>query len=282
MFKRITFPPETMSSAPLQRGDYAPVKPGDLRSPCPAINALANHGYIPRDGRNVRASEILDGMNQYGLGSFLGAVFTHPIFLEQASKKPKAKSTWWNTLVHPFATAFAAFGMREPDQKDADGIACLNLDQLALHNVVEHDVSMTRLDFAQGDNNTPQPQLIADLLASSSNGKTITIPDFVGLRKQRYEKQKATNQTLEFKGMQVQIACTEIALILKVFGNGKEVPVDYVKAFFQEGRIPSNEGWLKRRWWTLGLIELNILASKIKGILGPSEKGAIPIVNVVH
>ena len=90
------------------------------------------------------------------------------------------------------------------------------------------------------------------------------------------------NQKLEFEGMQVQIACTEIALILKVFGNGAEVPVDYVKAFFQEGRIPRIEGWLKRRWWTLGLIELNILASKIKGILGPSEKGAIPIVNVVH
>ena len=269
-----------MPSAPLQRGDYAPVKPGDLRSPCPAINALANHGYIPRDGRNVRANEILDGMNQYGLGSFLGAVFTHPIFLEQSSKSTK-KPTWWNTLVHPFATAFASFGMREPEQRDADGVACLNLDQLALHNVVEHDVSMTRLDFAQGDNNTAQPQLIADLLASSSNGKTITIPDFVGLRKRRYEKQKEDNQKLEFQGMQVQIACTEIALILKVFGNGKEVPVDYVRAFFQEGRLPRNEGWLKRRWWTLGLIELNMLASKIKGFLGPSEKG-IPIVNVVH
>lgn len=271
-----------MPSASLQRGDYAPVKPGDLRSPCPAINALANHGYLPRDGRNVRASEILDGMNQYGLGSFLGALLTHPIFLERSSKTTKTKSTWWNTLVHPFATAFAALGMREPEQRDADGVACLNLDQLALHNVVEHDVSLTRLDFAQGDNSTPQPQLIENLLASSSNGKTITIPDFVGLRKRRYEKQKEDNQELDFQGMQVQIACAEVAMILKVFGNGKEVPVDYVKAFFQEGRLPRNEGWLKRRWWTLGLIELNMLATKIHGILAPSEKGSNPILNVVH
>ena len=271
-----------MPSDPLQRGDYAPVKPGDLRSPCPAINALANHGYIPRDGRNVRASEVLNGMNQYGLGSFLGSLFTHPIFLERSSKTTKAQASWWNTLVHPFATAFASMGMREPEQKDADGVACLNLDQLALHNVVEHDVSLTRLDFAQGDNITAQPQLIADLLASSSNGKTITIPDFIGLRKRRYEKQKEDNPELDFQGMQVQIACTEIALILKVFGDGKEVPVDYVKAFFQDGRLPRKEGWSRRRWWTLGLIELNMLAAKVQRILAPSQKESNPIVNVVH
>ncbi|KAL8789578.1 MAG: hypothetical protein Q9195_006755 [Heterodermia aff. obscurata] len=271
-----------MPSGPLQRGDYAPVKPGDLRSPCPAVNALANHGYIPRDGRNVLASELLSGMNQYGLGSFLASMLTHPVFLEQSPKDHKAKSTWWNTLAHPFATAFAAFGVREPQQKDADGIACLNLDQLALHNAIEHDVSLTRLDFAQGDNNTPQPQLIADLLASSSNGKTITIPDFIALRKRRYEKQKEDNQELDFKGMQVQLACSEVAMILKVFGDGKEVPVDYVKAFFQDGRLPRNEGWLKRRWWTLGLIEVNMLASKIQAALAPSEKTTISVASVVH
>ncbi|KAL8856071.1 MAG: hypothetical protein Q9178_007327 [Gyalolechia marmorata] len=272
----------TQQSSSLSRGDYTPVKPGDLRSPCPAINALANHGYLPRDGRNVRASEILDGMNQYGLGSFLGAMFTHPIFLEQHQKDSQFTSSWWSLIANPFASAFAPFGMREKGQRDSDGLGCLNLDQLALHNVVEHDVSMTRLDAAQGDNITPQPDLIADLLASSSNGKTITIDDFVGLRKRRYEKQKQDNPQLDFQGLQVQIACTEVALVLKVLGNGKEVPVDYVKAFFQEGRIPRNEGWLKRQWWTLGLIELNVLASQIKGLLGPPGEGALPVVNAVH
>ena len=29
---------------------YVPANPGDSRSPCPALNALANHGYLPRDG----------------------------------------------------------------------------------------------------------------------------------------------------------------------------------------------------------------------------------------
>ena len=29
---------------------WAPPKPGDLRGPCPGLNALANHGYFPRTG----------------------------------------------------------------------------------------------------------------------------------------------------------------------------------------------------------------------------------------
>lgn len=32
---------------------YQPPEPNDSRSPCPALNALANHGYLPRDGKNI-------------------------------------------------------------------------------------------------------------------------------------------------------------------------------------------------------------------------------------
>ncbi len=56
---------------------------------------------------------------------------------------------------NPSAILFR-FGMRRPGQKDALGKKCLNLDQLALPNVIEHDVSLTRRDYQQGDNITPQ------------------------------------------------------------------------------------------------------------------------------
>lgn len=29
---------------------YASPGPGDIRGPCPGLNAAANHGYLPRDG----------------------------------------------------------------------------------------------------------------------------------------------------------------------------------------------------------------------------------------
>jgi hypothetical protein len=27
--------------------------PGAVRSPCPGLNSLANHGFLPRDGKNI-------------------------------------------------------------------------------------------------------------------------------------------------------------------------------------------------------------------------------------
>ena len=44
--------------------------------------------------------------------------------------------------------------MRPRAQKDSSGKPYLNLDQLALPGVVEHDVSLTRRDIGQGNNVT--------------------------------------------------------------------------------------------------------------------------------
>ncbi|KAF5354419.1 hypothetical protein D9758_010764 [Tetrapyrgos nigripes] len=34
--------------------------PNDLRGPCPGLNTLANHGFLPRDGRNINMPVILE------------------------------------------------------------------------------------------------------------------------------------------------------------------------------------------------------------------------------
>ena len=33
-------------------------QPGDLRSPCPALNAASNHGILPRDGRDIDLATV--------------------------------------------------------------------------------------------------------------------------------------------------------------------------------------------------------------------------------
>jgi hypothetical protein len=68
--------------------------------------------------------------------------------------------------------------------------------------------------------------------------------------------------------LQHQIGCAEIALVLDVFGDGKSVPCDYARAFFQEERLPSQEGWRKRWLWTLGFWELAGTVSKVKAAIG--------------
>jgi Peroxidase, family 2 len=39
------------------------------------INSLANHGYIPRDGRNVHTGELVLALKNVGLSHTLSAVF---------------------------------------------------------------------------------------------------------------------------------------------------------------------------------------------------------------
>lgn len=47
----------------------------DLRGPCPAMNALANHGYISRDGY-TNFQEAFDAVIQvYGTGAYLPCNF---------------------------------------------------------------------------------------------------------------------------------------------------------------------------------------------------------------
>ena len=258
------------------KGAYAPPTPDDTRGPCPLVNCLANHGYLPRSGRNIRASELNSAMNEVGLSTALGAVFAQPIFNEfQDPKKSYLKkprgflATFWYLLRNPWAI-MSVFGVRKRAQFDADGKKVLNLDQLALPGVIEHDISLTRRDYLQREGNiAPQPDLVEDLLASSSDGgKTLTMQDLSALRKRRIQRQLDDNPGLNYGSLQHQIACTEIALVLNVFGDGKSVPCEYARAFFQEERLPTKEGWKKRWWWTLGFMELAGSVGKIKAMVG--------------
>ena len=45
---------------------WAPPGPGDLRGPCPGLNALANHGYFPRNGIVPLATGALATEEVYG------------------------------------------------------------------------------------------------------------------------------------------------------------------------------------------------------------------------
>jgi hypothetical protein len=46
---------------------YQPPGPNDSRSPCPALNALANHGYLPRDGKNISPDVLQRVLQVYSI-----------------------------------------------------------------------------------------------------------------------------------------------------------------------------------------------------------------------
>ena len=253
------------STPPLQRGVYQAPLATDLRGPCPIINALANHGYIPRNGRNVSRAEMRTAVGELGVSSTLSTALAYGAYLEHQAHPPTG---FWAFIRNPFAYILRHFGLRDPNQRDPSGASCLNLDQLARHNAVEHDVSLSRRDAAQGDNSTPQKDLIAGLVQSASDGKEITTGDFARFRRQRLEQQKRDNSELTYGPLQHQLACAESAFLQTLFGVGRNVPVPYLKALFEEERLPVREGWKKRWWWPVGFIELNAQAEVLKKCIG--------------
>lgn len=273
--------PVTEDNDDLAVGVYAPPPPNALRSPCPMINSLANHGYIPRSGRNVHALDFQNAMTEIvGLSTPCAALLSNPIFLEHinpSTPSPAAKPSFlgrlWTILRNPWELMPHKIGMWIASNAQIDattGKRFLNLDQLALHGAVEHDISLTRRDAHQSQGGLhPQKDLIDALLASSTDGQYLTLADLCALRRRRIETQRRENPDVQYGKLEHEIACGEAALVVKVFGDGTRVEVSRVRALFEEERLPIREGWKRRsRWWSIGLVELKMCTMRFQRRIG--------------
>lgn len=120
---------------------YVPPKPTDSRSACPMINAMANHGILPHNGRNISFKE----MNQRIRETYNFAP-SFCFFVPKFSADFLNKSYWTGRF---------------------------DLEDLNLHadNAIEHDASLTRQDVALvRDQSKPDIGLVMQLL-SEATGK---------------------------------------------------------------------------------------------------------------
>ncbi|KAI4226347.1 MAG: hypothetical protein L6R36_003243 [Xanthoria steineri] len=257
------------SPAPLKRGDYHPPTSTDLRSPCPIVNAFANHGLIPRDGRNVHPADLDTAMQDLGLSLPLRKTLLWGTFFERQDQLP---ATFKDYLTNPFAYLHWHFGIRPRGQQQQQHTPYIHLDQLSRHGALEHDVSMTRRDSAQqaagADNHSPQPDLIAQLLNSSTDGSYLTTADFAALRRKRLEQQRRDNPALCFPWILHFVAAGQIAAVQRVFGQGERVPVGYAEAIFREERLPVEEGWRKKGGWGLGVLGVVVQQVRVRWGIG--------------
>jgi hypothetical protein len=148
--------------------EFVPPKDGDSRSCCPALNALANHGILPHDGKNISFKELNEKVRQsYNFAP------TFCFFVPKYAADFLNRSYWSGTF---------------------------NLDELSLHNAIEHDASLTRRDAAlEPDQSKPDQQLVADLLAEATGSQAdgsakLTIPDLSRALSKRFVDAKKTNK----------------------------------------------------------------------------------------
>lgn len=103
----------------------------DVRSPCPALNTLANHGFLPHSGKGISLPQLITALND---GMNVGADFAVA------------------------AGALSLFAVQD------DPLALsFNLDDLNEHNFpVEHDASLSRADYYEGGDDHSFNQTIFD------------------------------------------------------------------------------------------------------------------------
>ncbi len=98
----------------LQKGDYNPPFKTDLRGPCPLVNAVANHGYIPRAMAAIWVKELYTALGVTGLSSMLRWGFAYGSIVEHFDDPPTG---FWAFIRDLFAYLLGKFGMRPPGPK---------------------------------------------------------------------------------------------------------------------------------------------------------------------
>ncbi|KAJ7041654.1 Cloroperoxidase, partial [Mycena alexandri] len=206
----------------------------DLRGPCPGLNTLANHGYLPRDGRNVTVPGIMDA----ALAAF---------------------NVNWDAIL-----IAAKFGLLTGD--DLLSGTQMTLAALSSHNIVEHDASISRNDFGDGSgDNVHFNETTFSTLANSNPGKDTYDTTSAGLvQKQRLADSVANNPLLVNTRKEFILRSRESGLYLSIFGDPATgiAPKKFVNIFFREERLPIAEGWTKSKSLitgdSLGAIEVTI------------------------
>lgn len=149
------------------------------------LNTLANHGFIPRDGRNMTKDHVVAGLvNGINLEAGLAGLL------------------WEEGLIvnpDPAATSFT-------------------LEQLNAHNVLEHDASMSRADAALGNNH-----LFNEKVFQSSSrhwtDETVTVDMMANTTVQRQAESHVKNRDCDLSMTRVNSCIGQAGVPITVFGN---------------------------------------------------------------
>ncbi|KAJ7716400.1 Cloroperoxidase [Mycena maculata] len=217
----------------------------DVRSPFPGLNTLANHGYLPRSGKNISIPMTLQAaMHRVSLADEADIYLTPDGF-----------------NVGPDAIIQAAkFGLLSGNAF----YTTLDLDALALHNLIEHDASTSRNDLAVTGDNLHFNETIFTTLANANPGVDYyNATPASHVQDTRLAISLATNPNITNTGKEFDVRTRESGLYLIVMGNAitRVAPKEcansflfqtisdagaisrFVRISFREERMPKAEGW---------------------------------------
>ncbi|KAF1920005.1 Chloroperoxidase [Ampelomyces quisqualis] len=188
--------------------------PNDFRGPCPMLNTLSNHGFLPRDGRNITKANAVTGLKD-GL-NFNGSL---------------SELMWEQGIIAnpmPNATFFT-------------------LEQLNVHGVLEHDASLTRTDAFLGNNHVFN-ETVYNQSRQWWTGEIVTAEQLAHSKIFRQLESRAQNPNYTFSASIEEFSLGEIAAPIIVFGDMSTGTAqrDLMEYFFINERLPEELGWSKK------------------------------------
>ncbi|OSC99744.1 Cloroperoxidase [Trametes coccinea BRFM310] len=200
--------------------EYIAPQKGDSRCSCPALNAMANHGLLPRDGKNIQFKELTTAIRK----------------------------------VYNFSPVFCYFLANNAAQLLVRNYRTdrLDLSDLDAHNLIEHDASLTRVDTyddpVQGKIATA---LVEELLSSGTGpGGDLTADDISRQLGKRRIESKRRNPEYSLALFHKLFGSFNGSTLIKVFGGR----VKDLRPILSEERFP--DGWEPRVRHRMGMTML--------------------------
>ncbi|KAA8566951.1 hypothetical protein EYC84_010047 [Monilinia fructicola] len=217
---------------------WSPPGAGDVRSPCPGINSLANHGFLPHDGKGITIPDLIAALDT---ALNVGA---------------------------DFATAIGGAGLLSvPGNLLATSF---DLDNLNEHNFpIEHDASLSRSDYFTSpnhDNYSFNQTIFNQVLAFYSSQTRTSIPIAAAAKYARLKTEEKEDAQFVYQAQQFLLSYGESALYLSVLGDPVEgvADLEWVRVFFEEERLPYKEGWRRGKCQT-NLASLGVMIFGVGG-----------------
>ncbi|KAM0689363.1 hypothetical protein Q7P36_011441 [Cladosporium allicinum] len=209
------------SLAPAPEGDsrfttFTPPGHNDVRSPCPGLNALANHGFLHHDGRNMTLPHLLEGL---AAGLNMGP---------------------------DFSVLIGGLGLLA--SPDPLGLA-FDLNDLDQHNFpIEHDASLSRKDAYFGNDYSFNSGIWNQTKSFFKNGKTALLPAALALANRTADSEE-TNPEFVYGLREFIQRYGEMSIFIQAMGGDTLTGVtrlDWVDQLFTQEKLPYNLGWRPR------------------------------------
>ncbi|KAJ7072784.1 Chloroperoxidase [Mycena amicta] len=248
--------------------DHPFIAPGptDQRGPCPGMNTLANHGYIPRNGI-ATFEDIVSGMMEalnveINFGSFLVAA---------------------NMLMrgNPFVNKLSIGGQSSlvPPLPYNIGSAA-GPGGIALHGGFEGDASMTRADVNIGDNRNFQDLLYdMDLLqlgkfgddGPDGNSTVFNVATMAAIKSHTILSNQASDPNFAMPVRRFNAMFTEASFILDIFANGttQQATLPIIGSFLRNQTFPQN--WFRPMAPTSGGQSATAIMQGLSFTIGPGR-----------